>query len=74
MLIEELAESGATKNGLYLWTGPVLNGFVSLVAKDGRTLHLDWHPTLEAAQAAAVAWVDGQEGNQDMEDKANGKS
>ena len=28
----------------------------------------------QPARAAAVAWVDGQEGNQDMEDKANGKS
>ena len=71
--VERDAKGNATRNGLHRWTGPVLNGFVSLVAKDGRTLHLDWHPTLEAAQAAAVAWVDGQEGNRDMEEK-NGKS
>ena len=55
-------EGGATKNGLYLWVGPVRNGFVALVTKGGRTLHCDWHPTPEAARAAAVAWVDGQEG------------
>ena len=55
-------EGGATKNGLYLWAGPVVNGFASLVQRGRRRLHLDWHPTLEAAQAAAVAWVDEQEG------------
>ena len=53
---------GATKNGLYLWAGPVCNGFASMVTKGKRPLYLDWHPTLQAAQAAAVAWVDEQEG------------
>lgn len=67
------AEGGATKNGLHLFAGPVLSGFTSLVTKQGQTLYMDWHPTLEAARAAAVAWVNGQEGNQDMEEK-NGKS
>ena len=60
--VEWHAEGGATKNGLYLWAGPVVNGFASLVQRGRRRLHLDWHPTLEAAQAAAVAWVDEQEG------------
>lgn len=55
-------EGGATKNGLYLWAGPCVNGFASLVQRGRRRLYLDWHPTLEAAQAAAVAWVDEQEG------------
>jgi hypothetical protein len=60
--VEWHAEGGATKNGLYLWAGPVLNGFVCLVLKEEKRLHLDWHPTLEAARSAAVAWVDQQEG------------
>lgn len=55
------AEGGATKNGLYLWAGPVVNGFASLVQRGRRRLHLDWHPTLEAARSAAIAWVDQQE-------------
>lgn len=60
--VDRDAEGGAAKNGWHLWAGPVLSGFISLVTKDGRTLHCDWHPTLEAAHDAAVAWVDGQEG------------
>jgi hypothetical protein len=56
------AVGGAAKNGLYLWAGPCVNGFASLVQRGRRRLYLDWHPTLEAAQAAAVAWVDEQEG------------
>lgn len=60
--VEWHAEGGATKNGLYLWAGPVVNGFASLVQRGRRRLHLDWHPTLEAARSAAVAWVDEQEG------------
>lgn len=59
-------EGGATKNGLYLWAGPVLNGFVCLVLKQQKRLHMDWHPTLKAAQAAAVAWVDEQEDATDL--------
>jgi len=55
-------EGGAAKNGLYLWAGPVRNGFASLVLKGKKRLHMDWHPTLKAAQIAAVAWVDEQEG------------
>ena len=55
-------EGGAAKNGLYLWAGPVLNGFVCLVFKQQKRLYLDWHPTLEAARSAAVAWVNEQEG------------
>lgn len=60
--VEWHAEGGATKNGLYLWAGPVVNGFASVVQRGRRRLHLDWHPTLEAARSAAVAWVDEQEG------------
>lgn len=60
--VERDAEGGATEYGLHRWAGPVLNGFISLVTKDGRTLYYDWHPTLEAARAAAMAWVDQQEG------------
>ena len=55
------AEGGAVKNGLYLWAGPVVHGFASVVQRGRRRLHLDWHPTLEAARSAAVAWVDEQE-------------
>ena len=55
-------EGGAIKNGLYLWAGEVANGFASLVQRGRRRLHLDWHPTLEAARSAAIAWVDEQEG------------
>lgn len=55
-------EGGATKDGLYLWAGAVCNGFASMVLKGTRRLYMDWHPNLEAAQAAAVAWVDEQEG------------
>ena len=60
--VEWHAEGGATKNGLYLWAGPVVNGFASLVQRGRRRLYLDWHPSLEAARSAAVAWVDQQEG------------
>jgi hypothetical protein len=56
------AVGGAAKNGLYLWAGPCVNGFASLVQRGRRRLYLDWHPTLEAAQAAAIAWADQQEG------------
>lgn len=48
--VERDAKGGAIKDGLHRWAGPVLNGFVSLVTKEGRTLHCDWHPTLEAAR------------------------
>jgi hypothetical protein len=60
--VEWHAEGGATKNGLYLWAGPVVNGFASLVQRGRRRLYLDWHPSLEAARCAAIAWVDQQEG------------
>lgn len=60
--VEWDTEGGATKNGLYLWAGAVCNGFASMVCKGKRRLYMDWHPNLEAAQAAAVAWVDEEEG------------
>ena len=60
--VEWDTEGGATKNGFYLFAGAVCNGFVSMVLKGTRRLYMDWHPNLEAAQAAAVAWVDEQEG------------
>lgn len=60
--VEWDTEGGATKNGLYLWAGAVCNGFAWMVLKGTRRLYMDWHPNLEAAQAAAVAWVDEQEG------------
>lgn len=60
--VEWHEEGGAIKNGLYLWAGPVVNGFASLVQRGRRRLYLDWHPSLEAARSAAVAWVDQQEG------------
>lgn len=66
------AEGGATKNGLHLFAGPVLSGgFISLVTKQGQTLYMEWHPTLEAAQAAAVAWVDGRDDATDLKGLGN---
>ncbi len=32
------------------------------VQRGRRRLYLDWHPSLEAARCAAIAWVDQQEG------------
>jgi hypothetical protein len=57
--VEWHTEGGAFKNGLYLWAGPVVSGgFFSLVLKGKERLYMNWHPTLEAAQAAAVAWIE----------------
>ena len=60
--VEWDTEGGATKNGLHMWAIPAVSGFYLEVIKGHKRLHASWHPTLESARLAAVAWVDEQEG------------